>query len=102
MSMVDPDASLFEDYLDIPQIAKLVGVQPSAVKQWRIRRLECDFPVPDVSRWPDKPLWHRKTILDWHKWWVQRKGKGAPGLPRKRRAESRDIEDHVDKGGAGP
>lgn len=59
----DPDP-----LIDMPQIAKLAGVQPGTVKQWRQRtrlgQRKQPFPAPPPGvgdRFPDKPMWYAVT-----------------------------------------
>jgi hypothetical protein len=56
----DPDP-----LIDMPRIARLAGVQPGTVKQWRNRtrlgQARHPFPEPPPGtgdRFQDKPLWH--------------------------------------------
>lgn len=48
--------------LDLPGIAKLLGVAEVTPQQWRQRK---QLPDPDNSDFPDKPLWKTSTVIAW-------------------------------------
>lgn len=48
--------------IDLAGIADLLKVAPVTPQQWRQRN---QLPEPDVSDFPDKPLWKSSTIIAW-------------------------------------
>lgn len=58
--------------LDLPGIARLLGVAEVTPQQWRQRG---QLPDPDEPDFPDKPLWKTSTIISW----ARKSGRWPPG-----------------------
>lgn len=76
---------MFAGYLEVDDVAAMVGVKPSTIRIYRARRT---IPAPDAPL-SGRLLWRPETIAEWlesrpgHAW-----NKGMKMGPRRRRARS--------------